>query len=217
MQFFIDTANIEAIKKYNAWGVVNGVTTNPSLIAKEGSNLATKVKEIAKIVKGPISVETLSNDLEGMLNEARHYTTWSSNIVIKLPCSENGLKACYKLSNEGIAVNMTLVFSTAQFLLAAKAGAKLISPFIGRLDDIGEDGMSMIKELTEINKHYDLKTKIVVASIRHPRHVIEAAKLGAHIATIPPDVLEKMIKHPLTDNGIEKFLKDWEKAQNNQL
>jgi len=193
--------------------VVNGVTTNPSLIAKEGANLEKRIKEIAKIVKGPISVEVLSTDLGGMLNEARGYTTWGSNIVIKLPCSENGLKACYELSDEGIAVNMTLVFSTAQFLLAAKAGAKLISPFIGRLDDVGEDGMAMIRELTEIYEHYDLKAKIVVASIRHPRHVIEAAKLGAHIATIPPEVLEKMIRHPLTDKGIETFLRDWEKAQ----
>jgi transaldolase len=215
MQFFLDTANIDAIKKYHAWGVVNGVTTNPSLIAKEGAVLEKRIKEIAKIIKGPISVEVLATDPEGMINEARTYTTWGSNIVIKLPCSENGLKACYVLSDEGLNVNMTLVFSTAQFLLAAKAGAKLISPFIGRLDDVGEDGMAMIRELKEIYEHYDLKAKIVVASVRHPRHVIEAAMLGAHIATIPPDVMDKMIKHPLTDNGIEKFLKDWEKSRGN--
>jgi transaldolase len=213
MQFFIDTANLDAIKKYNSWGVINGVTTNPSLIAKEGANLEKRIKEIARIVKGPISAEVISTDLEGMLNEARTYTTWASNIVIKLPCSENGLKACHILSDEGISVNMTLVFSSVQVLLAAKAGAKLISPFVGRLDDIGEDGMGMIWEAMEILDNYDLKAKIVVASIRHPRHVAEAARLGAHIATIPPEVLEKMIKHPLTDKGIENFLKDWEKAQ----
>lgn len=215
MQFFLDTANLDALNKYHSWGVVNGVTTNPSLIAKEGASLEKRIKEIAKIIKGPISVEVISTDLQGMLNEARTYTTWGSNIVIKLPTSENGLKACYDLSDEGINVNMTLVFSTAQALLAAKAGAKLISPFIGRLDDIGEDGMTIIAELMEIYEHYDLKAKIVVASIRHPRHVVEAAMLGAHIATIPPEVLEKMIKHPMTDKGIESFLRDWEKARGN--
>ena len=213
MQFFLDTANVEAIKKYASWGVINGITTNPTLIAKEGASLEKRIKEIARIIKGPISVEVISTELEGMLEEARSYVTWAGNIYIKLPCSENGLKACYILSDEGINVNMTLVFSAAQALLAAKAGAKLISPFVGRLDDVGEDGMALIAELMDIYENYDLKAKIVVASIRHPRHVVDAARMGAHIATIPPDVMEKLIKHPLTDKGIQAFLNDWEKAQ----
>lgn len=213
MQFFLDTANVEAIKKYSEWGVVNGITTNPSLIAKEGANLEQRIKEITRIVKGPVSVEVLSTEVKDMVEEARGYTTWASNIYIKLPCSENGLKACYILADEGINVNMTLVFSSAQALLAAKAGAKLISPFVGRLDDVGEDGMALIAEIMDMFENYDLKTKVVVASIRHPRHVVDAARMGAHIATIPPDVMEKLIKHPLTDKGIQTFLNDWEKAR----
>ena len=213
MQFFLDTANVEAIKKYAEWGVVNGITTNPSLIAKEGADLEKRIKEIARIVKGPVSVEVLSAETKDMVEEARGYTTWASNIYIKLPCSENGLKACYILADEGINVNMTLVFSSAQALLAAKAGAKLISPFVGRLDDIGEDGMALIAEIMDMFENYELKTKVVVASIRHPRHVVDAARMGAHIATIPPDVMEKLIKHPLTDKGIQTFLNDWEKAR----
>ena len=213
MQFFLDTANVEAIKKYAEWGVVNGITTNPSLIAKEGANLEQRIKEITRIVKGPVSVEVLSTTVKDMVEEARGYTTWASNIYIKLPCSENGLKACYILADEGINVNMTLVFSSAQALLAAKAGAKLISPFVGRLDDIGEDGMALIAEIMDMFENYELKTKVVVASIRHPRHVVDAARMGAHIATIPPDVMEKLIKHPLTDKGIQTFLNDWEKAR----
>jgi len=213
MQFFLDTANVEAIKKYASWGVVNGITTNPSLIAKEGAVMEKRIKEIAQIIKGPISVEVISTDLEGMLEEARSYVTWAGNIYIKLPCSIDGLKACKVLADEGINVNMTLVFSSTQALLAAKAGAKLISPFVGRLDDIGEDGMALIAEIMDILDNYDLKTKVVVASIRHPRHVVDAARMGAHIATIPPDVMEKLIKHPLTDKGIQAFLNDWEKAQ----
>lgn len=213
MQFFLDTANVEAIKKYAEWGVVNGVTTNPTLIAKEGADLEKRIKEICRIIKGPVSVEVLSTDVKGMVEEARSYTTWAGNIYIKLPCSENGLKACKILADEGINVNMTLVFSAPQALLAAKAGAKVISPFVGRLDDVGEDGMALIAEILDMFEHYDLKTKVVVASIRHPRHVVEAARMGAHIATIPPDVMEKMIKHPLTDKGIQSFLSDWEKAK----
>jgi transaldolase len=211
MQFFLDTANVEAIKKYASWGVVNGITTNPSLIAKEGAVMEKRIKEIARIIKGPISVEVLSTELDGMLEEARSYVTWAGNIYIKLPCSVEGLKACKVLADEGINVNMTLVFSSTQALLASKAGAKLISPFVGRLDDIGEDGMALIAEIMDILENYDLKTK--VASIRHPRHVVDAARMGAHIATIPPDVMEKLIKHPLTDKGIQAFLNDWEKAQ----
>lgn len=212
MQFYLDTANLEAIKKYNAWGVVDGVTTNPSIIAKEGVSLEKRIKEIAEIVSGPISSEVIASDLEGMLKEGRAYAKWGKNIYVKLPMTENGLIACKTLTGEGIPVNMTLVFSSGQGLLAAKAGATLISPFIGRLDDISEDGMGLIAELVEIFSHYDFKTKILVASIRHPRHVLEAARMGADIGTMPPDVLDKLIRHPLTDKGIAAFMADWEKV-----
>jgi len=212
MQFYLDTANVEAIKRFVSWGVVDGVTTNPTLIAKEKASLETRIKEISKIVSGPVSCEVIATDYKGMVEEGRLYATWNRNIYVKLPATEAGLQACHTLSEDGIKVNMTLVFSSGQALLAIKAGAALISPFIGRLDDISEDGMGLIKELTEIFEHYDFKAKILVASIRHPRHVIDAARLGAHIATMPPEVMEKMIKHPLTDKGLAAFLADWEKV-----
>ncbi len=213
MQFFLDTANLEAIKKFAAWGVVDGVTTNPSLIAKEGVSLEERIKEITKVVDGSISSEVNATDVEGMLKEGRAYAKWHKNIYVKVPMTEAGLQACKILTSEGIPVNVTLIFSAAQGLLAAKAGAAFISPFIGRLDDIAEDGMALIAELVEIFSNYDFKTKILVASIRHPRHVIEAARLGADIATMPPEVMEKLIKHPLTDKGLAGFLADYEKTK----
>lgn len=217
MQFFLDTANLEAIKKYAAWGVVDGVTTNPSLVSKEGVSLEKRIKEITEVVDGPISAEVIATDYEGMMEEAHKYITWHKNIYIKLPMTEAGLRACKALSSEGVHVNMTLIFSAGQALLCAKAGATVVSPFIGRLDDISEDGMMLISEIVEIFANFDnLKTKVLVASIRHPRHVIDAARLGAEIATIPPEVLDKLIKHPLTDKGLAAFLADWEKVKSLQ-
>ncbi len=216
MKFFLDTANLDAIKKFAAWGVVDGVTTNPSLIAKEGVSLEKRIKEIAEVVEGPISSEVVSSDLPGMLKEGREYVKWHKNIFVKLPMTPEGLQACKVLSDEGIPVNMTLIFTSGQALLAAKAGAKLISPFLGRLDDIAEDGMSLIAELVDIFLNYSFQTEILVASIRHPRHVIDAARLGADIATMPPEILEKLIKHPLTDKGLSAFMADWEKVKHIQ-
>ena len=216
MQFFLDTANIEDIKKYSSWGIVDGVTTNPSLIAKEGVSLEKRIKEIAKVISGPISSEVISTDLAGMLKEGRIYAKWGKNIYVKVPMTATGLQAVQVLSKEGIKTNVTVTFSAGQALLAAKAGATIVSPFIGRLDDISEDGMALIADIVKIYRNYNYKTKILVASIRHPRHVIDAAKLGADIATMPPAVLEQLVHHPLTDAGIKKFLEDWEKVKNKQ-
>ena len=216
MQFFLDTANIESIKKFVSWGVVDGVTTNPSLIAKEGVSLEKRIKEIAEVVDGPISSEVIATDAEGMIKEGREYVKWHKNIYVKLPMTPAGLEACKVLTKEGVKTNVTLVFSSSQALLAAKAGATLISPFVGRLDDISEDGMALIAEIVEIFRNFDIQTKVLAASIRHPRHVIDAARLGADIATMPPEILEKMVKHPLTDKGIAAFLADWEKVKSLQ-
>lgn len=216
MQFFLDTANLESIKKYASWGVVDGVTTNPSLIAKEGVSLEARIKEITEVVDGPISSEVIATDYDGMISQAREYVKWHKNIYIKLPMTEDGLRACKTLSSEGIHTNVTLVFSPGQALLAAKAGATLVSPFIGRLDDIAHDGMELIGEIVEMYTNYGIETKVLVASIRHPRHVIDAARIGADIATMPPEVLDKLINHPLTDKGLEKFLADWEKVKDLQ-
>lgn len=216
MQIFLDTANIEDIKKYASWGIVDGVTTNPTLIAKEGVALEKRIKEIAKVIKGPISSEVVSNDLDEMLKQGRIYSKWASNIYVKVPMTPEGLQAVKIFNKEGIKTNVTVTFSAGQALLAAKAGATVVSPFIGRLDDISEDGMALIADLVKIFRNYQFKTKILVASIRHPRHVIEAAKLGADIATMPPDILDKLIHHPLTDIGIKKFMEDWEKVKNIQ-
>ncbi len=214
MKFFLDTANIEDIKKYASWGVISGVTTNPTLIAKEDVSLEKRIKEIAEVVDGPISAEVIATDLEGMLEEGRKYAKWHKNIYVKVPATPEGLQAVKIFKKEGIHTNLTLVFSAGQALLAAKAGADLISPFIGRLDDVCEDGMALIAEIAQIFQNYNIKSELLVASIRHPRHVIEAAMIGADIATIPAEVIDKMIKHPLTDKGIEKFLEDWEKVAN---
>ncbi|MFA4934497.1 MAG: fructose-6-phosphate aldolase [Candidatus Methanoperedens sp.] len=213
MKIFIDTANIEEIKTANEWGIIDGVTTNPTLVAKEGKDFKSMVNQILSIVDGPISVEVISTYSEGMVKEALVMSKWSKNIVIKIPMIPEGLKAVKILNEKGIKTNVTLIFSVNQALLAAKAGATYVSPFIGRLDDIGHDGMQIIKDLVEIYKKYDyFKTEIIVASVRHPLHVVESAKIGAHVATIPYNVIEKMFKHPLTDIGLEKFLKDWKKV-----
>lgn len=211
MKVFIDTANVDEIKKANDWGIVDGVTTNPTLVAKEGKDFKALINEILSIVNGPISVEVISTDSEGMVREALEISKWSENIVIKIPMIPEGLKAVKILNEKGIKTNVTLVFSVNQAILAAKAGATYVSPFIGRLDDIGHNGMQIIQDMAQIYKSYNFKTEIIVASIRHPLHVIEAAKTGAHVATIPFGVIDKMFKHPLTDIGLENFLKDWEK------
>ncbi|MBA4336470.1 fructose-6-phosphate aldolase [bacterium] len=216
MDFYIDTANLEDIKKYNALGVVDGVTTNPSLIAKEGVSLEKRIKEIVEVVNGPISTEVIATDAEGMLEEARKYASWHKNIVVKIPMTVEGMKALKVLSKEGIKVNVTLIFSAGQALIAAKNGAAYVSPFVGRLDDISEDGMALVHEITTIYGNYDFDTKIIVASVRHPRHVVEAAMMGADIATIPSDIMDKLFKHPLTDKGVAAFLADWEKVKNLQ-
>jgi len=210
MKLFIDTANVAHIREIESWGVICGVTTNPSLIAKEGRNFAEVVKEITDIVDGPISAEVIDTQHEGMVKEARTLVKIHKNIVIKIPMTSEGLKATKMLTAEGIHTNVTLVFSAAQALLAARAGATYVSPFLGRLDDIGMDGMNLIQEICDIFEQHDITTEIIAASIRHPIHATEAARLGAHIATIPYPVFQQMLNHPLTDNGIAKFLKDWE-------
>ncbi|MBD3404784.1 MAG: fructose-6-phosphate aldolase [Candidatus Lokiarchaeota archaeon] len=213
MKFFIDTANVDAIRKAHARGMVDGVTTNPSLVAKEGKDFRKIVDEIASFVKGPISLEVVSEDADGMFKEAQELNGWIDNAAIKIPMTWEGLKATRMCAEADIDTNVTLVFSANQALLAAKAGATFVSPFIGRLDDIGHTGMDLIAETVQIFTNYAMETEIIVASIRHPIHVKEAAMLGADIATIPPSVLEKMVTHPLTDVGIERFLADWEKVK----
>ena len=212
MRFFIDTANIEEIKEANELGVICGVTTNPSLIAKEGRDFIEVVKEISTIVDGPISAEVISLDHKGMVEEADKLAKIHKNIVIKLPMTLEGLKATKILSAKGIKTNVTLIFSATQALLAARAGATYVSPFVGRLDDIGQDGLSLIEEIVDIFSVNDIETQIIVASVRNPIHVSQAARLGADIATVPYKVITQMSKHPLTDKGIENFLKDWEGA-----
>ncbi|MDR1913352.1 MAG: fructose-6-phosphate aldolase [Clostridiales bacterium] len=210
MKLFIDTANTAHIREANDLGVICGVTTNPSLIAKEGRDFIEVVKEITSIVDGPISAEVVALDHEGMVNEARPLAKLHNNIIIKIPMTLEGLKAVKILAAEGIKANVTLIFSATQALLAARAGAAYVSPFLGRLDDIGTDGMHLIEEIVDIFNIHEIPTEIIAASIRHPVHVINAARLGAHIATVPYDVIVQMSKHPMTDKGIERFLKDWE-------
>ncbi|NLK22398.1 MAG: fructose-6-phosphate aldolase [Epulopiscium sp.] len=210
MKIFIDTANVEDIKKANDMGVICGVTTNPSLIAKEGRDFVEVVKEITTIVDGPISAEVISLKADEMIKEARELVKIHKNIIIKIPMTIEGLKAVKILTEENIKTNVTLIFSATQALLAARAGATYVSPFLGRLDDIGNEGMNLIEEIVEIFSIHDIHTEIIAASIRNPIHVIQAARIGAHIATIPYNVIEQMTKHPLTDLGVERFLKDWE-------
>jgi transaldolase len=213
VKFFLDTANIDEIKAAHAMGQVDGVTTNPSLIAKEGRDFKQVVKEICSIVSGPVSAEVIALDYETMIKEAHEYVTWAPNVIIKLPLTENGLRAVRTLHDEGHKTNVTLCFSANQALLAARAGATYISPFVGRLDDIGQDGMQLIEEILEIYSNYGYETQVLVASIRHPIHVTQAARLGAHVGTMPFKILQQMFHHPLTDLGIEKFLSDWKKSQ----
>jgi transaldolase len=213
MKLFIDTANIGHIKEVNEWGILSGVTTNPTLCAKEGQDFKSAIKEIASIVDGPISAEAVSSTKEGIVKEARELVQIASNIVVKIPITPEGLAATKVLSKENIKVNMTLVFSANQALLAAQVGAAFVSPFLGRLDDIGHDSMKILDEIVTIYDNYGIPTEIIAASIRHPLHVVQAALVGADIATVPYEVLKAMVKHPLTDRGIEKFLADWRRLQ----
>ncbi len=213
MKFFIDTANVDEIKKALALGMVDGVTTNPSLVSKEARPFPDILKEICSLVEGPVSAEVIGLEAGGMVREARELVKIADNIVIKIPMLEEGLKAVRLLSAEGIKTNVTLVFSAAQALLAAKAGATFVSPFVGRLDDIGQSGMELISDIMSIYRNYGFTTEIIVASVRHPMHVLDAARIGADIATIPYKVIAQLAKHPLTDRGIQQFLADWEKRQ----
>jgi len=212
LKFFIDTANIEAIREAAALGILDGVTTNPSLVAKEGGDFIEMLKEICTIVDGPVSAEVTATEHEAMIEEAKSLAVISENIVIKVPMTREGLKACVTLSRLGIKVNMTLVFSPSQALMCAKAGAAYVSPFIGRLDEIRIDGMQLVEDIVDIFGNYGFHTEVLVASIRHPLHVVEAARIGADVVTIPPKVIDQLFKHPLTDIGLEKFLTDWEKV-----
>jgi len=212
MKFFIDTADINEIKAAMEMGLIDGVTTNPTLISKTGRPFLEVAKEIVETVPGPVSLEVVSLDTQGMVDEARQLAKFGDNVVIKIPMTTEGLKAVKILSAEGIKTNVTLVFSPLQALLAAKAGATYVSPFVGRLDDIGHDGMELISQVVQIYENYGFETEIIVASVRHPQHVLQAALLGAHIATIPFKVIKQLAKHPLTDIGIERFLEDWAKV-----
>lgn len=211
MKIFLDTANIQSIKKYNDMGMVDGITTNPSLLSKENENPEQIMKTIVDMINGPVNLEVIGMKSDEMINEAYELLKYGKNVVIKIPMIGEGLMAVKKLSDEGIDTNVTLVFSANQAILAAKAGAKYVSPFIGRLDDGGHDGMNVIKDIVQIFKNYKFKTNVLVASIRHPVHVIEAGIIGADVVTLPPDILEKMIHHPLTDKGLDTFLSDWKK------
>jgi transaldolase len=214
MKIFLDTANLESIKKFNDMGLLDGITTNPSLMSKEGGNPKDAMEEITKIIKGDVSLEVVSTEYDGMIEEGKRLRQYGENVVVKVPMTPDGLKACKSLSSEGIPVNVTLIFSANQALLAAKSGAKYVSPFIGRLDDVGQDGMQLIKDIKEIFKNYpDFKTQLLVASVRHPVHVVDAAKTGADVVTLPPGVLDKMLQHPLTKIGLENFLADWDKLK----
>lgn len=213
MKIFLDTANLKAINTYNDMGLVDGITTNPTLLAKEDQNPSEVMREIAKIVKGPVSLEVIATETDEMLEEAHKLKKFGQNVVVKIPMTSNGMKAVRKLREDGIDTNVTLIFSANQAILAAKAGASYVSPFIGRLDDIGNEGMILVNEIIQIFRNYHFKTEVLVASIRHPIHVIEAGKIGADIVTLPPDILGKMLSHPLTDKGLALFLSDWEKAK----
>jgi transaldolase len=213
MKIFLDTANLEDIKAFNDMGVVDGITTNPSLLSKEKGNPSEIMRDIVRIVNGPVSLEVVGTKFEEMVEEAHRLKKYGQNVVVKIPMIPEGMKAVKRLKEEGIETNVTLVFSANQAILAAKAGASYVSPFIGRLDDGGQEGMALIREIIQIFKNYQFETKVLVASIRHPLHVIEAGKVGAHIVTLPPDVLRKMMMHPLTDKGLTAFLNDWEKVK----
>ena len=212
MKFFIDTANINEIKALAETGMVDGVTTNPSIIAKEGKDFLKTIAEICALIPGPVSAEVTATDFETMVKEGNKLRAIAKNVAIKLPLTVDGLKACRVFSDEGTQVNVTLCFSPAQALLAAKAGASFISPFVGRLDDIGQNGMQLIEEIVQIYDNYRFETEVLVASVRHPMHVVEAALIGAHVVTIPPKILTQLYQHPLTDKGLSAFLEDWKKT-----
>ncbi len=217
MRIFLDTANLDEIREAARWGICDGVTTNPSLFAKEsgdGVSYQDRIREIAAIVDGPISAECVTRTADELVAEARELASWHPNVVVKIPLDEAGLEAISRVSGEGIRVNTTLIFSVNQALLAANAGATYVSPFIGRLDDIGQDGVAMVQEVLELFDRFNMPTQVIAASVRHTGHVQACAAVGAHIATVPLKVLKQMIKHPLTDKGIDAFLADWEKAQN---
>ena len=213
MKFFLDTANVKQIKEASGWGILDGVTTNPSLVAKENAKFEDLIKEICDIVLGPVSVESVSTKAEDIIEESRKLASLADNVVVKIPICLEGLKATKVLSQEGIHINTTLIFSSMQALLAAKAGTRYVSPFVGRLDDISHEGMNLVDEIVTIYDNYGMDTEIIVGSVRHPLHVVEAAIIGADIATIPFGVIEKLVKHPLTDIGMEKFLSDWKKVK----
>jgi len=213
MKLFLDTADLDEIRTGVRWGVIDGVTTNPTLYAKVGGSYDDVLRQICKLTSGPVSAEVVADDVEGMLREGRHFAALAPNIVVKIPMCENGLEAISKLADEGIRTNCTLIFAANQGLLAAKAGALFLSPFVGRLDDVNEDGMTVIRELADIVNLHELEAEIITASVRHPRHVTDAALAGAQIATIPFKVLQQMVHHPLTDRGIEQFKADWAKAR----
>ena len=213
MKLFLDSANLEEIREVASWGVLDGVTTNPSLCSRENVSFEDNIRRICALCPGPVSAECVSLRADELVVEARGLAKISSNVAVKIPVCLEGLKATKILAAEGIPVNMTLIFSSSQALLAAKAGAKFVSPFIGRLDDVSEDGMALIEEIVQIFENYRVETEVIVASVRHPRHVVEAALLGADIATVPYGVMEKLVKHPLTDIGIERFLADWGKVK----
>jgi transaldolase len=213
MKFFIDTANLKEIRQAAEWGLIDGVTTNPSLLSKEGGDPIEVLREITKIVEGPVNAEVVSLEAEGMIREGLSHAKIAQNIVVKVPMTLEGLKATRQLTSQGLKVNVTLIFSPTQALMAAKAGATYVSPFVGRLDDISESGMELARQILTIYENYGFDTEVLVASIRNPIHVVEAALMGAHIATIPFKVLEQLSRHPLTDAGIEKFLEDWKKLK----
>jgi|SRR5262245_12541889 len=213
MKLFVDTGSIKDIEAIAALGILDGVTTNPSLLAKEGGDFRDNLKKICGIVKGPVSGEVTATDYGGMIRQGHDIAGIDEHMVVKVPLTKDGIRACKSLSSEGVRVNVTLCFTPAQALLAAKAGAAFVSPFVGRLDDIATNGMELIREIVDIYSNYDFRTEILVASCRHPIHVIEAARMGADIATCPPAVIDQLFNHPLTNIGLEKFLKDWEKAQ----
>lgn len=212
MKFFVDTAEVDEIRALIAYGLVDGVTTNPSLIAQSGRDMAETIKEICDLVEGPVSAEVTATEHDQMMAEAEKLRAIASNVTIKVPLTEAGIQTCKALSDDGASVNVTLCFSAPQAILAAKAGAAYISPFVGRLDDLGQDGMGLISDICEIYDNYEFTTEVLVASIRSPQHVVDAARIGAHVATLPPKVLGQMFKHPLTDKGLQAFLDDWNKT-----
>jgi transaldolase len=213
MKIFLDTTNVESIEKYSELGVVDGITTNPTLLSKEKGNPIKTMKKIVEIVKGPVSLEVVAVDFDKMMEESLKLAKYGENVVVKIPMTMDGLKVVHALTKKDIKTNVTLIFSANQALLAAKAGATYVSPFIGRLDDIGSEGLNLVSEIVQIFASYDISTQLLVASVRHPLHVIEAAKMGADVVTLPPDILDKMIRHPLTDKGLDSFLSDWKKLE----